>query len=270
MREYLSGRHAYTPTHLLNGVIMDTLLIKSLTILLVYSTATLAIAAEPRSGRIASHGEVLIKAAMAGVVDKTSLKLGDKVTQGSALVRFDCRRNLAQVATAKAKLAIDQAEKNSVASLFQSKVKTRHELNISEANVAIAKAQLYEADIAAKLCYVRAPIPGIVAEKFVSLGQYVQAGDDLYRLVDDEKLYAVANVNRRFWNEYKIGDQVTLRIENAHPQLRKATVVRKANYINKNFSFEIEMKLENVDGLVSGMAFDLNTHPNEIVKDGAL
>jgi membrane fusion protein (multidrug efflux system) len=88
-------------------------------------------------------------------------------------------------------------------SLAQTLVKER------EADLAFAKLQLSYA-------YITAPASGVISRKNVQVGQFVQAGQSLFALVDDRDKWVVANFKETQLEKMKPGQEVEIAVD-AYP-----------------------------------------------------
>jgi membrane fusion protein (multidrug efflux system) len=88
-------------------------------------------------------------------------------------------------------------------SLAQTLVKER------EADLAFAKLQLSYA-------YITAPASGVISRKNVQVGQFIQAGQSLFALVDDRDKWIVANFKETQLEKMKPGQEVEIAVD-AYP-----------------------------------------------------
>ncbi|MFT3784877.1 MAG: efflux RND transporter periplasmic adaptor subunit [Tepidisphaeraceae bacterium] len=86
-----------------------------------------------------------------------------------------------------------------------------------------------------------------VAQRSVALGELVQPGSAMYRLVADDVVKLRANVPERFVSQLKQGQDASVRIEgNAHPFAGKVTRVSPVVDVQSR-TFGIEVTLPNAD-----------------------
>jgi len=107
---------------------------------------------------------------------------------GENLISFDCSLQQAQLNKARAALAATEKTWDANRRLSELNSVGKVELEVSEAEVAKAKAEVASnAAIIAK-CAVAAPFSGRVAEQRVREQQYVQPGQALLEILDDSSL----------------------------------------------------------------------------------
>lgn len=125
---------------------------------------------------------------MAGRLDRIATRPGERFKTGDVLVVFDCVIQRAQLARAKA--VEQQAEKTLAINrrLVQLKSIGQLEFEISEAEVAKAKADRVIADATVSRCSIAAPFNGVTVDQKAREFQYANPGQPLLDLLDDSNL----------------------------------------------------------------------------------
>lgn len=151
------------------------------------------------SGTVVSQNDSQIAAEISGRLTSLSA-IGARVAQGDVLARIDdkqlkiqLKEAHANVLNSKANLRFLEAEVVRKKQLFKQKLspeseldKTISERDIAQGDVAIAQAQF--AKIEQNLAYtiLKAPFSGIVTQRIANLGEYVENGIAIIRLVETE------------------------------------------------------------------------------------
>lgn len=154
------------------------------------ATRPAASALEKREIRaqLAPRRYTTLAAEIGAKISRLPIPEGSAFKQGQVLVQFDCSLQQAQVSKAKAALlAADKtwqvnrrlAELNSVGKL---------DLEISEAEVQKARAEVAANSSILGKCSLVAPFAGRIAEQRVREQQYVQPGQALLDILDDSSL----------------------------------------------------------------------------------
>jgi len=89
----------------------------------------------------------------------------------------------------------------------------------AEAQVAQRLADLEYAQLQLSYTTIAAPAAGVVAKKSVETGQFVQAGQPLLAIVQDQDIWVVANFKETQLREMRVGQPATIEID-AYPQLQ--------------------------------------------------
>lgn len=204
----------------------------------------------PVLGRFVARESGVVAALTRGPVESVLVAVGDRVKKGDVIAhlvatRIKAARALqaalvserkAQGRTAKAQLSLTQTELKRLASLRESVAfsRARHDDKISEvakfdsevgekkAAVASARAQLRLADIDLYNAKIRAPYNGVVSQKHTSPGAFLNVGDPVVTLINDDFLEIEADVPSDRLSGLSIGRVTSAKLENG--QALKVTV----------------------------------------------
>ncbi len=160
------------------------------------------------TGSVVAWREMPIGSEASGLtVTAVNVDEGDHVSKGQVLATLDDRVLQAQIAQQQAVIAeaeatlanaqsdVDRANRMTKGVLSQQTVEQRvTAVKTDAAKLAAAKAQLeqYQAELART--QIRSPADAIVAQRSVTLGQVVQSGTELFRLIRDGRLEVDAEV----------------------------------------------------------------------------
>jgi RND family efflux transporter MFP subunit len=174
----------------------------------------------PVLGRLVAKRAGTVAARIAGPVVQIQVQVGSRVTAGDVIARLDAetlqaaqavasaRRGEAQMrlATSKAEQVLAEQQRRRYERLKDATSKSLYEdaqqsVAIAAARVEEARAGLLSAQAALRvtelnLAYaqVRAPYDGVVTERLIEVGSYVQAGQALVHMVSDRELEIEADV----------------------------------------------------------------------------
>ncbi|QHD69588.1 efflux RND transporter periplasmic adaptor subunit [Sphingobium yanoikuyae] len=195
--------------------------------------------------------EAVLTARAPGTVTRIFLRIGDPVRAGQTLALVESR-DASQIAadrasaSARANLAAKQLARER--SLLDQGVSPRADLEMAQANLAVAQADARRASAAAGAARVTSdgrsvaivsPVSGRVTSAVANLGQFVAAETELFRVADPRRLQIIANVPPADASRVRDGDRVELttsdgrtmegRVRSAtgvvDPQSRTGTVV---------------------------------------------
>lgn len=122
---------------------------------------------------------------------------------------------------ANAQVAVSEA---SLASTEEAINTTDAAVKQSEAAVKQAEAQLATAQLDLDATDIAAPIEGVVGDKTVTVGQYVQAGTRLMTLVPVDDIYLTANFKETQIERMRIGQQVDISVDAISSKTLKGVV----------------------------------------------
>ncbi|MCB9651002.1 MAG: efflux RND transporter periplasmic adaptor subunit [Deltaproteobacteria bacterium] len=231
-------------------------------------------------GEVRASARASLAAGAAGAVNKVRVRVGDHVTRGQLLVEVDPDLAAARVATAQAQidahtedLAQARREVDRLSGLRANVVpevereRAQSKVRSLEAQQAALQAALQEAEANLALHRVRAPFDGVVAERRVDPGDWVQAGTPALELVATEDLEIIVDANRALLGHVQPGDPARLlgrgeaeaRVDGVVPALDpvsrtlrvRVTPTAPAAWLLPGDSVEVEFKVALTDeGLV--------------------
>ncbi len=196
----------------------------------------------PVIGRFVSKQTGIVAALMRGPVGEVAVAVGDRVKKGDILASLvterirwsrelaaaDLKAKQASLRTAKAQLALTEQELARLENLKRSAAfsQARHddkrnevtkflsEVGEREAEVSSATAELRLAEIDLYNAEIRAPYNAVVSEKHVSPGVYLNVGDPVVTLINEEALEIEANVPAERISGLNPGRTVEIRLDN--------------------------------------------------------
>lgn len=185
-------------------------------------------------GSVVSREDARIAGVVAGRVQWIA-EVGQRLAAGDALARLDdtvTRLRVAdlqaQVARAGSQAELSRVQMERYQSLAATKIysasqldEARAQLEMARHDVARLTAQLNQAQYETEQSTVRAPFAGVVAERFIQRGEYLQVGAAVARLVNTDELEARATAALAFAGNVKPGQAAAVR---AGAEERQGTV----------------------------------------------
>jgi len=136
------------------------------------------------TGYTEALNDVIIASELGGTVQELTVDRGDRVKKGQVLAKVSADIYKAQLAEARARLRLKEAELEKAKALFEKssitamqKLQAQEEYDVASAQTAMAESRLRRA-------VIRAPFPGIIDDRYVEPGELVGPGGRLLRLVD--------------------------------------------------------------------------------------
>jgi cobalt-zinc-cadmium efflux system membrane fusion protein len=167
-------------------------------------------------------GEARVSALVPGVVRRVMVREGQDVKAGDLLAEMDvpeAARVAGQLARARASLERARKTLERKQKLVSFGGAARRELEAAEADVALARADQRAAGMLLRTwgtqdghLRVKAPIRGRVVHRAAALGERMDGGDELFRIVDLDKLVIAANVLERDAHRVSVGAEARLRL----------------------------------------------------------
>ncbi len=230
------------------------------------------------NGVVKPIDRIEIKSKASGQIEELPVEQGDFVRQGQLIARLDQKDERAAAAQAQADLDIARAELQQAQriydrrnELFEKKLVSEEEWNQIELNLTVAKGKLVQVTTALDRAQerlsesvVRAPIDGVILQKYVEEGQIIASGvsnvgggSPIVDIADMSSVYIEAGIDEIDIGKIQAG-QLAMVIADAYPELKfRGKIVRIAPEakIEQNVTlFDVVVEVENTDNkLKSGM-----------------
>ncbi len=157
--------------------------------------------------------ESVISSQLSAQVVKIAVEEGQRFKKGKVLVRYECAENRAEAQKARAELDAVSKTLLSNERLLQYKAINRLEVEISQANVNRAKAQLNLMNARVRHCAIIAPYAGRVAKLGANLYDTVSVGQPVIEILDDSSLKMELYVPSRWLSWLKKGQKFSVKID---------------------------------------------------------
>jgi len=118
-----------------------------------------------------------------------------------------------QVRQAEARLAAAQANLRSSHTGPQQVSAMRARAQSAEAQVALKKSALDQAQLNLSYCLVLAPVTGAVTNRTVDVGQNVQIGQEMMRVINLDDIWVTANFKETQLQNMRVGQKVTIHVD---------------------------------------------------------
>ena len=202
-------------------------------------------------GTLFANEEVTVAAQLEARVEWLGPDMGDHVRAGEVILRLDdadLRAGLREVEASLAKARADDARGQM---LKRQGIIAAEEAEKLHTDVAVLAARRDVLEVKLDRTVVRSPLTGAIASRMVSVGEVVQSGRPLYRIVEDDPLKFRTPVPERFAAYLHPGQEVRLRVD-AYPDRTFAGKVTRINPTSDaaNRSIVIEAEVPNPEDLL--------------------
>ena len=193
-------------------------------------------------GRTEATRKVDVKAETYGRIIELKVEKGDRVEKGAVLARLSPEDRPARLAEAKA--LRDQRKIEYQASLRLSKKGYRAETQLAGAKAALeaAAAAVTRAQVALRNTTIRAPFDGLMVARAAEIGDFIDKGDPVARIIDLDPVLAVAQISERDRGRVTVGApaRVTL-IGDPEVSGEVRFVAAEAEPSTRTFRIEVEL-----------------------------
>lgn len=224
----------------------------------------------PLSGSLTPIAQATVRSKVSGLVVQSSLREGSTVTEGQVLARLEQSDPMARVSQqqamldeANARLALARKNnQNSQALLKQNYISqqaydtTQNSVELAQAGVKAAQAQLAMARTALGDTAIRAPLSGIVSRRHVQAGEKLSPDMPVFTIVNLKQLTLEAQVPAAAIPRVKVGQDVQFKVD-GYPGRTFAGKVARINPITETGSraMLVYISVDNADGALSGGMF---------------
>jgi multidrug efflux system membrane fusion protein len=212
-------------------------------------------------GSIVSRFDARVASVIAGRVVWVA-DVGQRVKSGEPIAKLDdtpaqirAQDLRAQVARAKAQLVVAATQLERFNQLAVTKIVSVSQLDDARAqsdmaheDVLRAEAQLRQAAYEINESQIRAPFPGVVTERFIQKGEYVQLGAATVRLVNTTDIEARATAALGLAANIRLGQMVSIRDHGRERPGHIRTIVPVGD--DRSRQFEVRVVFEDSDWLV--------------------
>ncbi len=118
-----------------------------------------------------------------------------------------------QVTQAQAKLAQSEANLRAARTAPQQIAVTRSRFQSAQATAERYKAELEQAELNLQYTLIVAPVSGVVTNRTVEVGQNVQIGQELMKIINLDDIWVTANFKETQLRNMRVGQPVTIHVD---------------------------------------------------------
>ncbi|MFQ5824178.1 MAG: efflux RND transporter periplasmic adaptor subunit [bacterium] len=201
------------------------------------------------TGTVNADIATTVSAEESGVIEDFLKEKGDWVNKGDVVIKLKSNVLQASFDEAKASFLLSEATFKRQANLYKDHViseqkylEYKYTLDRDKARYENLKARLEKTKI-------KSPILGIIDEKLAEIGEFVQPGTPLFKVVKTDIIKIAAGVPERFIPDVKLGSMASMTIDIYPNEDFKGKVTFVGPSINKNSrTFPIEIAMANKEG----------------------
>lgn len=209
-------------------------------------------------GRTEASRNVLVKSEARGRVAEVLVEKGERVTVDQPIVRLEAEDREARLAQALALREQRRIEYEASKTLSKKGYRAETQLAAAKAAFDAAEAAVQSAQVAINNLTVRAPYDGVLDSRGVELGDFLDIGDVVGRVVDLDPILGVAEVSERDVGALELGQRGELRLVAGPAREGILSFISKAADPATR-TFRVEMEVTNTDAAIpDGMTAELD------------
>ena len=201
-----------------------------------------------------ARADAQVVAKTSGVALAVYAEVGERVRAGEVLVRLDAARAELQAAQSAAQVGKLQANYARATQLAEEQLVSASDVDQIRYDLANARAANRLSNLEVSYASVRAPISGVIAQRSIKPGNFVQINTPIFRIVDADQLEATLNVPERELATMKPGLPVQLQVDALPGRSFPGIVDRVAPVVDAGSgTFRVVCTFENGGVLQPGM-----------------
>lgn len=161
-------------------------------------------------GTLNAWTEIAVVAELQGKIESLNIERGQSISKGTVIATIDSKLKQlafdnARINTSKLKNDFDR-----VTNLFKSGTASQQQLDDAKYSWENATIQLEQAQKQLSDASVVSPVSGIIAEKNIEAGAYVNTGNQIVKIIDISRFRVTLNVSETNVYRLSIGDKATI------------------------------------------------------------
>lgn len=216
------------------------------------------------SGRTEPNRSVELRAETEGRVVALGAARGTPVKAGQRIVGLDMRDRQARLDEARALIAYAELQFAAARKLQEKQFVSETQMADLASRVSSARAALEQIELEVANTTIGAPFDGVLQERSVEIGDYVNSGDEVAQLVDIDPLIVVGEVSERDIHKLDVGTKGTATL------LGTAPIEGELRYLSplaaeSTRTFRVELAVPNPDGRMrAGMTAEIRLAADQI------
>lgn len=202
-------------------------------------------------GSLRSNEAVILRPEIAGRITEILFDEGQKVRKGMALIKLDAAIARAQLEQARSSVVLSRANHERAEDLFRRGAGTQRardeavaKLQSDEASLSLAQATLDKSTLVA-------PFDAVIGLRRVSIGDYVNPGQDLVNLENTDSLKVDFRIPEIYSMQIKVNQSVQIRLDAIPDRTYEGKVFAiDPAYDPNGRAIILRARLANTDGLM--------------------
>ena len=202
------------------------------------------------NGRTAAARSAKIPAQTSGAIIEVGAIRGGRVKQGALIARINMKDRDFSLQTAKALVTQKELEYAGRQKLTKQGFTAESQEAAARAELSQAKGQLENVKLDIQHTEIRAPFDGVLIDRYVEQGDFVDSGDQVAMLIDHDPFIVVGEVSETDVNKVKVGQGGRARL------IDGSQVEGKIRYVSAladeaTRTFRVELEIANPDAKIS-------------------
>ncbi len=230
------------------------------------------------TANLEAENEATVVAKVSGTIKRIKVEEGDYVKMGQILAKLDDEQLKFKLNQAKANLEKIRNDDARSEKLFKKNLISADAFDKVKYEFEALKAAHDLATLELDYSGIRAPISGIIAERFVKEGNMININEPTFKITDFDPLHAILHVPERHLSKLKTGQEVDLKADALDGILFSGHIKRISPVVDPNtgtFKVTIEVA-DNSNKLKPGMfgrvniIYDIHDNTTLVPKESVI
>lgn len=200
-------------------------------------------------GQALPDRDTTIRAETSGQIAEVLVRKGQDVDAGAVIARFETTEREADLTRARAELARAQRDFDNAVALQERGVTTTDRVAEADAALAAARAQVTAAEESLRNTDITAPFPGRIETLDLDLGEFIQMGSEIGRIVDNTPLTIEIQVPQQSLRELQNGQPSRVLFITGEERAGSVSFVG-TSAARDTRTFLVEIDVPNDDGVI--------------------
>ncbi|WP_375257282.1 efflux RND transporter periplasmic adaptor subunit [Citreimonas sp.] len=216
-------------------------------------------------GQALPDRDSVLRAEASGEIVEVMVEKGQEVAEGAPVARVESQSSLASVTRAEEELARAQREFDNAEELLERGVATADRVAAARADLASARADLTAAEQALEDATITAPFAGRIERLDIDTGEFVSAGAEIGRIVDNRPLTVTIQVPQQSLTRVTEGQTAAVAFITGETREGTVTFVG-SSASSETRTFLAEIEVPNEDGAIpAGISAEVRIPTGEVV-----
>ena len=219
-------------------------------------------------GTLSFDRNSVLAAQNSGVVKEINFEVGDIVKKGKTLIQIDADLLNAQVESARANALSAKKDYERYAKLLETNSVSQKLYDDMKLKSITTQSTLNELEIQKDKKSIKAPYNGIVVEKKIDLGEWVNAGTALASIVDTSKAEITFNVPLDIYNGLKKGDIYDISVGKNSIKGKMSGAIPNGDKLTRTFPVKFKADTQNIfvfDGQEAKVSLSKNAKQEALI-----
>ncbi len=201
----------------------------------------------PLTGRLDARRATDVSTEESGVVQSLPVAKGERAREGQVIVSLDRRVLDAERRSSQAAVTLRAYNEERTRSLLEANSVSKQEMLLAVTELEQAQEAARIAELRYERAAIKAPFDGLVADHYVEVGQLVNPGERVARVVDPFHLELVGSLTEREIHAVRLGSPAQVTVEGTTGSIDAEVTFVGVEADPLNGKFPVELTVDNAD-----------------------